>query len=385
MARRRRSDEIAFGSDSFLDIVANIVGILIILIVIAGVRVSQTPLAMPGTVSVATDDEETVAEAEPAPSLPPVDLPPDDLPPSWRFPVQAAAAPEPIDQPPLPEPPTLAEELVEEVAEREQELKRIEQRRKQLAAQEAALTAEQKARRLKLDETRQREEELRTSLDRGRLTVSTQHESLEAKQRELAALQVTLADAETQQPSVTVLKHRLTPVGRKVDGKEVHFLLSRGRVAVVPIEELAEELKRHLLRKRDDILRTQRYVGSVGPIQGFRMDYVVERLTSSLIEELRMGQAIIRSGLTEFQIRPDPGVITEAVEQALHPHGRFLAALRRAGPDATLTFWVYPDSFALHRELQDFAHDQGFEVAARPLPEGIPITGSPQGSRSVAQ
>ena len=40
---RRREFEIMFGSDSFLDVVANIVGILIILIVIAGVRVSQAP------------------------------------------------------------------------------------------------------------------------------------------------------------------------------------------------------------------------------------------------------------------------------------------------------------------------------------------------------
>lgn len=44
MSRRSRRDEIGFGSDSFLDIIANIVGILIILIVIAGVRVSQAPV-----------------------------------------------------------------------------------------------------------------------------------------------------------------------------------------------------------------------------------------------------------------------------------------------------------------------------------------------------
>ncbi|MBR9804758.1 hypothetical protein GYB59_25025, partial [bacterium] len=43
MARRRRNSEtLESGSDSFLDIVANIVGILIILIVIAGVRLSQS-------------------------------------------------------------------------------------------------------------------------------------------------------------------------------------------------------------------------------------------------------------------------------------------------------------------------------------------------------
>src|SRR4051812_7683947 len=44
MARRKHSGEVNIGSDSFLDVIANIVGILIILIVIAGVRVSRAPV-----------------------------------------------------------------------------------------------------------------------------------------------------------------------------------------------------------------------------------------------------------------------------------------------------------------------------------------------------
>src|ERR1700733_14729157 len=45
MSRRRNSDEIEFGSDSFLDIVANIVGILIILIVVAGIKAGAAPVS----------------------------------------------------------------------------------------------------------------------------------------------------------------------------------------------------------------------------------------------------------------------------------------------------------------------------------------------------
>ncbi len=55
MPRRRRSEEGAGESDSFLDIVANIVGILIILIVVAGVHVSQTA-AVPTIVVEHEDD-----------------------------------------------------------------------------------------------------------------------------------------------------------------------------------------------------------------------------------------------------------------------------------------------------------------------------------------
>ncbi len=47
---RRPSSEIQFGSDSFLDVVCNIVAILIILVVIAGVRVGRGAIVAAGAV-----------------------------------------------------------------------------------------------------------------------------------------------------------------------------------------------------------------------------------------------------------------------------------------------------------------------------------------------
>ena len=44
MGRRAQSPELGFGSDSFLDVICNIVGILIILIVIVAVKVERQPL-----------------------------------------------------------------------------------------------------------------------------------------------------------------------------------------------------------------------------------------------------------------------------------------------------------------------------------------------------
>ena len=165
----------------------------------------------------------------------------------------------------------------------------------------------------------------------------------------------------------------------------MHFLLSGGRVAVVPFVELAEELKSYFSRHRQHIMRSPRHVGSIGPVRGFRMEFVLESHPLSILEELRLGASGIRSGLSQWQLHPQPGVIAETAVQAMHPSSRFVMALRVAPLDSALTFWVYPDSFALHRELQEFVHRQGFEVAARPLPPGVPISGSPQGSRSIAQ
>jgi hypothetical protein len=43
MSRRAQRPELEFGSDSFLDVVCNIVGILIILIVVVGLKVQRQP------------------------------------------------------------------------------------------------------------------------------------------------------------------------------------------------------------------------------------------------------------------------------------------------------------------------------------------------------
>jgi hypothetical protein len=59
--------------------------------------------------------------------------------------------------------------------------------------------------------------------------------------------------------------------------------------------------------------------------------------------------------------------------------------VKTAPNGASLTFWVYPDSFHAYRILQAACQAEGFIVAARPLPDGIPIAGSPDGTRSAGQ
>ena len=48
----------------------------------------------------------------------------------------------------------------------------------------------------------------------------------------------------------------------------------------------------------------------------------------------------------------------------------------------TVTIWVYPDSFDDFRTLKAELFKLGYLTAARPLPAGHPIGGSPDGSRS---
>ena len=50
-----------------------------------------------------------------------------------------------------------------------------------------------------------------------------------------------------------------------------------------------------------------------------------------------------------------------------------------------MTLWVYPDSFTLFRKLREDLQARGYLVAARPLPDGMAIRGSPAGSLSAGQ
>jgi hypothetical protein len=50
-----------------------------------------------------------------------------------------------------------------------------------------------------------------------------------------------------------------------------------------------------------------------------------------------------------------------------------------------VTLWVYPDSFALYRRLRDYLHDHDVTVAGRPLPDGVPIASSRNGTISRGQ
>ena len=371
MAGRRR-EELAFSMDSFLDVICNLVGIMLILIIVAGLRVSRAPVVL--------------TSSEPAPEAPAVshvagmrlsnigewlELPPD--------------SPEepPVEQTPIEQPPTdlisRAEQLREQIAAIERstaDLKSREddarRRREQTDDELRKLAAAREAAQAQVQET---------AADAADAARSVQE--LEEQAARLAASAAALAE---QVPQTQVLRHSVTPISRQVSEKnELHLRLSGNRVSVVPLDSLAEALKFRLERSRDLFLRVNRYEGTAGPVDGFLMRYVVERQQPSAIEELRNGGPFMRIRMTYYELEAGADVATESAEEALTLGSRFLTAIAGSRAGTSLTFWVYPDSFELHRALQDYAHDAGFDVAARPLPIGVPIAGSPNGSRSAAQ
>ena len=174
-----------------------------------------------------------------------------------------------------------------------------------------------------------------------------------------------------------------TPISRAVDGPEAHFLVAHGRVAPIPIEPLLEQFqtqaKREVYKLRDQPELTE----TVGPVGGFRLRYTLERHDVSPAESGRGGSY---ARLQKWTIIPDSDDLGEPVRLALEQGSDFRQALKKILPGrTTITIWVYPDGFDAFRQIRKELYRQGYAIAARPLPPGVPISGSPEGSKSAAQ
>ena len=358
MTRRRATPQQAAGDDSFLDIVANIVGILIILIVVAGVRASRAPIEFPETV--AGSDE---------PEPPPTEV---VTPPRLANPLRVTA-PEITDR--TDEVTRLSDESEEIRVRLDETLKTLSAVRRRAAERHEQITSVRK-------------EQADRRPDVGALSIQVKAargavKALEREQKQARLLLQKLVATPTDE--VVNVPHRLTPVGRSVRGAEQHFHVRNGRVVLIPLDRLKQRVRDQMARYGRMMSRFRKHEGQVGPVEGFVMEYTVERLPVEVVDELRRGRGMIRIGVTRWTIQPEPDLESEPIEVALSSSSRYQTVLRACGPETALTFWVYPDSFSEVRRLQAAAHKAGFRVAARPLPPGVTISGSPDGTRSQAQ
>ena len=382
MSRRHREEE-EFSSSSFLDVICNVVGILIVLIVIAGVR-TRPPIRPNPTPDIVAPALES-----------PLELPPvlDEAPSPEPLAAPELAGVEP-DLPSLPEPelePLLLPELAPptEMVERARQLSaELTSLRRDHVSLAATLTDQHRLQ-TELNERVQAARELlaarQLDLNASQQQSSQQQADLRLAKQTLARLLAQVKALEEKSPKVEALKHHITPISRTVSGKEKHYRLDKNRVAEVPIEVLIVKLKDQIERRKDWLARTRSHQGQVGPFAGFNMSYLVRVEMLSGLEDLRAGQGGYRVSVSSWEVVPEPDLKGESEQVALSQGSRFYESLLGADPDTTLTFWVYPDSFPIYRKLQAFAHEQGFPVAARPLPNGVPIAGSPSGTKSASQ
>ncbi|MEZ6062530.1 MAG: hypothetical protein R3C19_19480 [Planctomycetaceae bacterium] len=181
------------------------------------------------------------------------------------------------------------------------------------------------------------------------------------------------------------IQHRLSPVGEPVTEHELHFRMNEGHVAYIPLEALLERLKAQVKSRSSTVMKMNRYEGSVGPVGGFRLNYTVERSSLPPLQALQYGGGSYRVSVSRWTLVPAETLDAESIDEAMLVGSRFRQVLETAPFDSTVTIWLYPDDFAQFRRIRELAHGLNLRIAARPLPAGTPIAGSPSGSRSSGQ
>lgn len=338
--RKRRTEESNGGEDAFLDIVANLVGILVILVMVIGVR----------TQDAWNDSQQEVAQ--PAVSI-------DLLAERERIKSSHASI----------------NRNVLEVKGKLDELTALTQDRHHERHQLQVL----------MEAARRELAERRKSLDDERADQVVAAAEVRELEAELELIERQTRTLETEEKPPIELEHLPTPMARTVFGHEEHFRLLNGRLTYVPLNELTELLKSDAARKVQKLSQANSITETIGPIQGFHLKYTLARREVTI--DSRVGP--MQRQVVDFQgfvLLPMSNDLGEPMDQALTDGSQFYQLVETFRPGSTVvTVWTYPDSFEQFRRLKRWLYDRGFSSAARPLPEGQPISGSPNGSRSAAQ
>lgn len=343
---RRNRSTLELGHDSFLDIVANLVGILIILVVILG---SQSKQVLE-QIQVESVEESSVDQTQ------------------WASDDQMAE---------------LAQVSMRAAAARIDSTK-FERTIKQ---QDALLARTRQERAMLLDllsEAQKAWEDKKQELDQKLTLAAAKQTEFEQTQLDLQQLQGERERLENQSAPVVSLQHLPTPMARTVFGDEIHLRLKGNLVSVVPVDRLVEEIKQDFERAAAGSRQGQ-LDGAVGPMRGYVARYVMDK-SRGLTSRGGRAQMATRIQLVGMTLEPLAEPHGQSIEKVLNGSSELDIELAGRDPgNTTITVWVYPDSFGAFRSLKERLYQKGFATAARPLPMDRQISGSPQGSRSTAQ
>ncbi|MGH7140643.1 MAG: hypothetical protein ACREHD_33335, partial [Pirellulales bacterium] len=225
MPRKPRQDAEAIGSDSFLDVVTNIVGILIILVMVVGIRVKNTPMTTP------VDDEQKQQVAR----------------------------------------------LSGEAEALEQDVLRLEDMIKSVGLSAQAKYQERGVMAYALAASERELEEAKKTLGAENKASFEVRRAVAAAEMELKKLGEAKAEAAKPKKKAPIrINSYPTPISKTVFGDEIHFQLKHGRLAAVPINELAELCVTQIKPQLHQLQQGNSFSGVVGPRQGFEARYYVE-------------------------------------------------------------------------------------------------------------
>ena len=356
--RARSANRLEDGQDSFLDVVSNLVGVLIILVMVAGARVRNATTEVFSEAD-ASEISATVEESDATPEI------------------QTKTIEERRAEKEYVEAVAELERLSEEVRARQRVMSETSEQASALEAQADA--AEEEYRRLvqmaaELDAafegaSRQKSEAKKEAFD-----LKSAIFEKEKKRDDLLREKEALVAA---RPQATVLENIPTPISQRVaDGHEGFFCLKNGRLSHVPLNEFQERVLLKFKNYRGDLTPGE-FEEKIGPIDNYVFRYYVELGTrrdgegTSFYFEFKYGECT-----------PTSDAIGEPVDDALANRGSVFCnrLLKYVRDDTTITIFVYPDSYGYLNDVKKFLFSLGYMTAFRPLPDGVPISMSPNGS-----
>jgi Skp family chaperone for outer membrane proteins len=349
---RRKATEPAFGSDSFLDVIANLVGIVLIIIVLVAARIRELPDLVPAALAQA--EAEAPRDEQSGPLLTEIQLLESELAELQRRLLEALKA-------------------FDLAAERKDSLE------KQRAEAQAQATGSQ----AQLTDQRRDAANVQQELTRA----DQERRSL---QERIAELQRAIQDLEKTPRDRRVLHFHL-PVSKPVSAGELFFELRAGRVSFIDLQGFLDQVKQKMPQKVEELRRRWEVNDVTESLGAFRMRYTVARerttgLDRAFGDHPPTEERGFASALDEWIIEPILAVRGETLADALVAQSRFRQVIDLSDPDQlVLTFFVYADSFELYRQLRDWLYERGFRVAGRPLALDRPISGSRNGTLSRGQ
>lgn len=327
MPRVIRQDAEAVGSDSFLDVVTNIVGILIILVMVVGIRVKNTPKTE------AVVDHEAVKTRV----------------------AQLQGE---------------AEALEGDVLKLENQIRAVAFSTQARFQERGTLAYLASAGQTELDRAKQ-------TLDAEARAAFEARRAVAAAEGEVQKLQAAKSQASLPKKKKPIqIKSYPTPLSHTVLGSEIYFQLRHGRLAWVPLDELAEHCKNDLNSRQLQVRTDGATSGTVSAMAGFRASYEYE-LLQTLNGHVE---------LFTMELMPISETIGEPVDESLRNPSEFRQKLAQLAPrGTTVTLWTYGDSFSDYSRVKEMLYNLGYSVAARPLPDDVNIVASNHGTRSAAQ
>lgn len=343
MTRVKHESDEAMGYDSFLDVVANLVGILIILVVVVG--------AQAGSVM---DSQQTETQKQLT---------------QQRQKLEGELA---VHR-------RQAISIEQDTAELEA---RLQQER--LLAERASMQRDQMQTVVLLGEKSL--EEKRSQLVDDQSIAADQQFQLDSLTRELDELSYEMQQINAVPQPTAVLEHHCTPLAQTVFNNEIHFRLHQGLLAYVPMDDLVNLMTEQFPYQLEKLKTAPEITDTVGPLDEFRLQYVIRKEERTIPTELGIMRRTVPQ-FVGFILLPTRQVMGQSIDEAIADPSSILRQ-RLAGANAsetTVTIWVYPDSYNQYLTLENWLHEQGFLVASWPLPANRPISGGPNGMRSSAQ